>query len=131
MLLTDPGKIFGILLIVLLISGCSKNYNYKPVDPGSVVTSKNVFIHGDTIKIITKNGKFYTVRVKQVNDNFIIGHHHKVRIDRIAILEIQHSSARGVLTAQAASGVVAYVWANGIMKIVLLSTLKLMFGIPF
>lgn len=104
------GKLFGVFLVILLMSGCS---SVSPVEmtPEQIqekISEGNIIRVGDTVSLSTKDGDTHTFEVTAVTQEQIAGEGVAIAIDDIIAVETREFSAGK--TAALAGGAVL-MWA--------------------
>jgi len=109
----------SIMLLLILVSLCACG-SYRPVNMKAInnniqetdaakkvknLDPKRIFTIGDTVKITTRDGKFYQLKVTSVSAKFIHGKKHSVEIQNIAVLETKNYRTVALASAGAAGGV--------------------------
>jgi len=125
-----PTYLRTMILLLVLFSLCSCN-TYKPVNMKAInnnvaeidiakkkknLDPKRIFTIGDKIKITTKDGKFFTLKVTSVTSNSIHGEKRSVDIQDIAVLETNSYRALALASAGAAGTAYYVVVINAVLK---------------
>lgn len=87
-------KNLAAIVILLFSGGCTtlKPVELPPEDLQGKILAGEIIEKGDTVKVVTREGKQYRFRVTVITDHFIAGEDVKVSIDDIIAVETREFS---------------------------------------